>query len=74
MTHRTLGLDRLRMRELRLLESHSPTLHNKHFPQADAGDDQLLTMVDTPVKGGYYFVPPLRHHTQPWSWEVPAAE
>lgn len=50
-------------------------LRNPDFPQAGAGVDRLLfgTLPETVLCGGYYFVPPLRHRTQPWTWLLPDA-
>lgn len=49
-------------------------MRNKDFPALDAGMDPLFTKVgDTILGGGYYFVPPLEHKTQPWTWKLPAA-
>lgn len=50
-------------------------LTNDDFPSADpsTGPD-LLREFDKPVlAGGYYFVPPLEHPHDPWSWIVPPA-
>lgn len=47
-------------------------LRNENFPQSQAKSDPLLGF-DAPVlAGGYYFVPPLEHASQPWSWHIPA--
>jgi deferrochelatase/peroxidase EfeB len=50
-------------------------LRNPDFPQPGTGVDRLLfgLLPDTVLCGGYYFVPPLRHRTQPWTWILPAA-
>lgn len=49
-------------------------MRNKDFPTLDAGVDPLFAKVgDTILGGGYYFVPPLEHITQPWTWKLPAA-
>jgi Dyp-type peroxidase family len=48
-------------------------MRNKDFPTLDAGIDPLFTKVgDAILGGGYYFVPPLEHKTQPWTWKLPA--
>jgi deferrochelatase/peroxidase EfeB len=48
-------------------------LRNQDFPSPGTGLDQLLfgTLNEQVLCGGYYFVPPLRHRTQPWTWVVP---
>ncbi|MEA2276841.1 MAG: deferrochelatase/peroxidase EfeB [Solirubrobacteraceae bacterium] len=48
-------------------------LRNPDFPQPGTGLDKLLfgTLPETVLCGGYYFVPPLRHRTQPWTWLLP---
>ena len=47
-------------------------MRNKDFPTLDAGVDPLFAKVgDTILGGGYYFVPPLEHKTQPWTWKLP---
>jgi deferrochelatase/peroxidase EfeB len=43
---------------------------NENFPLPGAGHDRLRD-VETVLGGGYYFVPPLAHPGQPWSWVVP---
>jgi deferrochelatase/peroxidase EfeB len=47
-------------------------INNPDFPTVGAGPDLLLFgFADKRlVCGGYYFVPPLAHGTQPWSWVV----
>jgi deferrochelatase/peroxidase EfeB len=47
-------------------------IRNKDFPTVDAGIDPLFEKVGEQVLGGgYYFVPPLTHKTQPWTWKLP---
>ncbi len=45
-------------------------INNDNFPHVGAGKDLLLSVFVEPrlVCGGYYFVPPLQHSSQPWSW------
>lgn len=43
---------------------------NPNFPRPGAGVD-LLRQFETVLGRGYFFVPPLRHARQPWSWVVP---
>jgi deferrochelatase/peroxidase EfeB len=44
---------------------------NANFPQPGAGIDTLRAFEHV-VAGGYFFVPPLQHSTQPWSWALPS--
>jgi deferrochelatase/peroxidase EfeB len=47
-------------------------MRNPDFPTQGAGVDQLFGKLGEQVLGGgYYFVPPLEHKTQPWTWKVP---
>jgi deferrochelatase/peroxidase EfeB len=51
-------------------------IRNPNFPRPDAGIDALLdqqALKETILGGGYYFVPPLEHKTQPWTWLLPAS-
>jgi deferrochelatase/peroxidase EfeB len=43
---------------------------NPDFPQQGAGTDRLRQFEQV-LCGGYYFVPPLKHTRQPWSWILP---
>jgi Dyp-type peroxidase family len=47
-------------------------INNPDFPHVGAGKDLLLARFVQPrlVAGGFYFVPPLSHHTQPWTWTI----
>jgi deferrochelatase/peroxidase EfeB len=46
-------------------------IKNENFPRPGAGKDRLLAF-DAPVLlGGYYFVPPIEHRGQPWTWVLP---
>jgi Dyp-type peroxidase family len=48
-------------------------LRNPDFPSPAAGDDRLLfhALQEQVLCGGYYFVPPIAHRRQPWSWVLP---
>jgi Dyp-type peroxidase family len=47
-------------------------MRNPDFPTQGAGGDQLFGKLGEQVLGGgYYFVPPLEHKTQPWTWKLP---
>lgn len=49
-------------------------IRNNDFPSPGAGVDPLFAKVGEKILGGgYYFVPPLEHKTQPWTWKLPAA-
>lgn len=50
-------------------------LTNPNFPQSSpaTGSDLLRQFDGDVLAGGYYFVPPLDHASQPWSWHVPDA-
>jgi len=49
-------------------------LRNPDFPQPGTGVDHLFnTLPEQVLCGGYYFVPPLHHRTQPWTWSLPTA-
>jgi deferrochelatase/peroxidase EfeB len=43
---------------------------NPNFPRPGAGLDTLRAFEQV-LFGGYFFVPPLEHHHQPWSWVIP---
>jgi Dyp-type peroxidase family len=47
-------------------------INNKDFPHVGAGPDLLMSrfIESRLVCGGYYFVPPLEHEHEPWSWRV----
>ena len=47
-------------------------INNPNFPQNGAGRDLLLERFVQPrlLAGGFYFVPPLKKATQPWSWVI----
>jgi deferrochelatase/peroxidase EfeB len=47
-------------------------LNNPDFPTRGVGKDLLLSRFVEPrlVCGGFYFVPPLAHVTEPWSWRI----
>jgi Dyp-type peroxidase family len=44
---------------------------NPDFPRPGAGVD-ALRQFEHVLCGGYFFVPPLEHKSDPWSWVVPA--
>ena len=47
-------------------------LRNPDFPTQGAGVDPLFEKVGEKVLGGgYYFVPPVEHRTEPWTWRLP---
>jgi len=46
-------------------------MRNADFPTAGIGQDALFSFEKEVVAGGYYFVPPLSHPHQPWSWLLP---
>jgi deferrochelatase/peroxidase EfeB len=47
-------------------------MRNPDFPTQGAGVDQLFgKLAEQVLGGGYYFVPPLEHKTQPWTWKLP---
>lgn len=46
-------------------------MRNPNFPQPGAGSDRLLAFDPTVVAGGYYFVPPVKHRNEPWTWVLP---
>ena len=48
-------------------------LTNPDFPFPGAGVDALKVFEKQVLTGGYYFVPPLTHTKQPWSWAVPTS-
>jgi deferrochelatase/peroxidase EfeB len=43
---------------------------NPNFPQQGTGVDRLRQF-EKVICGGYYFVPPIKHKRQPWSWVLP---
>lgn len=46
-------------------------MRNENFPTEGAGVDPLFSKTgETVLGGGYYFVPPLEHKTQPWTWKL----
>lgn len=47
-------------------------LRNPDFPVPGAGVDALLAFDTNVLAGGYYFIPPLAHGNQPWTWLLPA--
>lgn len=51
-------------------------IRNPDFPRPNSGADQLLfgLLPEVVLCGGYYFVPPVRHANQPWTWNLPEAE
>lgn len=46
-------------------------LRNADFPIPGAGLDALLAFDNSVLSGGYFFIPPLTHPHQPWSWVLP---
>jgi deferrochelatase/peroxidase EfeB len=44
---------------------------NENFPVPGAGVDALRAFEHV-LAGGYFFVPPLQHPAQPWSWVLPS--
>jgi hypothetical protein len=47
-------------------------LRNPDFPQQNTGPDRLFNVLpETVLCGGYYFVPPVRKSTEPWTWVLP---
>ncbi len=46
-------------------------LTNPDFPTPGAGVDALRGFETAVIAGGWYFVPPLEHKTQPWTWLMP---
>jgi deferrochelatase/peroxidase EfeB len=46
-------------------------MRNPNFPREGAGADRLFSFEKATITGGYYFVPPLAHRNQPWSWILP---
>jgi deferrochelatase/peroxidase EfeB len=50
-------------------------MRNPEFPEPGKGIDALLfeKLGEQVLGGGYYFVPPLEHKTQPWTWQLPEA-
>lgn len=48
-------------------------MRNPDFPVPGAGNDALLAFDTTVLAGGYFFVPPLQHPQQPWTWTLPPA-
>jgi deferrochelatase/peroxidase EfeB len=48
-------------------------MRNPDFPEQGKGVDALLfeKLGEEVLGGGYYFVPPLEHKTQPWTWKLP---
>lgn len=47
-------------------------MRNPNFPTQGAGADRLFKFENRVIAGGYYFVPPVEHRNQPWSWIIPA--
>jgi Dyp-type peroxidase family len=47
-------------------------MNNENFPHVGAGKDLLTSRFVQPrlIAGGFYFVPPLLHPSQPWSWNI----
>jgi deferrochelatase/peroxidase EfeB len=45
---------------------------NPNFPVPGAGEDAFRAFESAVLAGGYFFVPPLAHPSQPWSWVVPS--
>jgi Dyp-type peroxidase family len=49
-------------------------IRNADFPEPGSGVDALFPVLgETILGGGYYFVPPLTHKTEPWTWALPGA-
>lgn len=46
-------------------------MRNPGFPAPGSGNDALLAFDSNVLAGGYFFVPPLSHKNQPWSWVLP---
>jgi deferrochelatase/peroxidase EfeB len=46
-------------------------MKNEHFPSPGAGKDRLLSFENVVLCGGYYFIPPIEHRTEPWTWILP---
>jgi len=46
---------------------------NPNFPTPDAGVDAFRQFESSILSGGYFFVPPIEHGSQPWTWIVPPA-
>jgi Dyp-type peroxidase family len=46
-------------------------IKNPDFPKPGSGVDPLLQEFEQVLLGGYYFVPPLEHINQQWSWTLP---
>jgi Dyp-type peroxidase family len=47
---------------------------NPNFPTPGAGVDAFRQFETSILCGGYFFIPPLGHARQPWSWIVPPAQ
>ncbi len=45
-------------------------MNNADFPTPGAGLDRIREFDQKVICGGYYFVPPREHKTQPWSWRL----
>lgn len=45
---------------------------NEHFPRPNAGQDALRGFEAAVLCGGYFFVPPIETHDEPWTWVLPS--